>query len=126
MGVWNKLITEWIQVQPLVSGPFAHIDIKTEGENGLVFGFSSRAHYSLVQNQKKYLNHLKQFLKAKLNDGVQFSIRCELQQDELDSAKEPLSEVPTLNHRNVGEDELVEAEPIIGYIIEKFDGRLVI
>ncbi|MBF0430307.1 MAG: hypothetical protein HQK83_03455 [Fibrobacteria bacterium] len=134
---WQELISELMDKQPLIAGYFLETQVLLiDGDPTLLrINFTKESHFGLVKNDTNCQKALKQFLLSKYQvgenvqseDPVNFDLDLQLIIQEKPEKKQEQASTQGKYKLDgfLSEDELVEIDPIIGYILELFDGRVV-
>jgi hypothetical protein len=113
--------------QPVLASYFFGTELRYESHPVplLTIVFQNENPYLLIKNNNTNLKAITSVLQAKLKNPIAFQLKTTLLQDSQSQTpqKMPAKNAPP-GTPSLGEDELVLREPAIGYILEKFDGKL--
>ena len=132
INVWPNLILEMMNTQPLLAGHFLNTiaEIEKTSPPTIKVLFKKESQFQLVSNHKSTGQDLKEFLKKKLTNNNSFLMEMEYKpapetEKEQSDTIEKKYDIPLSKSALLGEDELIQKVPIVGAIIELFDGRLI-
>ena len=116
---WPELVGEFIAARPLVGSHLLRTRLAWEdGEtSGLRVTFLERSDWSLFGEDPDFRKSIQAFLASKAEGGREFPVRFSLDPAAAESASPP---PPAQNYP---EADLRKKEPIIGFILDLFEGR---
>jgi hypothetical protein len=113
--------------RPVLAGYFFGTELRYESHPVplLTVVFRNENPYLLIKNNNINLKAIASALRAKLKNPIAFQLKTTLLQDSQSQTRQKIPPTKTPSDTpSLGEDELVLREPVIGYILEKFDGKL--
>ncbi|MFC1584132.1 DNA polymerase III subunit gamma/tau [Fibrobacterota bacterium] len=131
IDVWPDLISEIMEENPMLAGRFldTFIEIEDISPPLLKVVFKKEPQFALVSQDKSCQQIIRGIINKKLEKSQAFQLEVELRQDpqmaETEAIPAELSTGRGRDSRVLDEDELVRREPIIGHVLNLFDGKLV-
>jgi DNA polymerase III gamma/tau subunit len=132
IDIWPAIVAEMMNNLPLLAGYFLDTSLEFNDASPPVLKviFEKDSKFNLVQTDRSNVQSLKAVIQKKLINQVPFQIAFELKRNLEETEGEILKGAGPMEGKgekkeDLDEEELVLREPIIGYILEKFDGKIV-
>ena len=131
---WKGIVNEMIQDRPLVGNHFQDTQMQLgEGKySEIEILFSKEARYSFVESDKPLVKYVKNKITDKIKGTPKFNLKILFQKIEEPEgsaenlAKSGLNNGPAEIVPQLSEEEWIEKEPIVGFILDKFEGSILL